>query len=159
MGSRLRKFALVICLWPAGCMVAQPLERPTAPPDASPDQIEVFAEIMNAHRRKVGCKPLAWVGPVARVAQQHSLDMVANRFFSHTNLLGETPFDRLRKAGIKYTRAAENIAQGQRSAQHVLNSWLTSPGHRRNIEDCAFQQHGLGLYQNHWTHLFVTLPK
>ena len=142
-----------------GCFVAQPIDRPTAPPSASPDQIPELVELVNKHRSKVGCKALSWVGPVAQVAQRHSQDMVANRFFEHTNLLGESPFDRLRKAGIKYTRAAENIAQGQRSATHVMSSWLSSAGHRRNIEDCAFQQHGIGLFQNHWTHVFVTLPR
>jgi uncharacterized protein YkwD len=119
----------------------------------------VFADLVNAHRRKIGCKPLSWLTPVADVAQRHSQDMVANKYFDHTNPLGESPFDRLRKAGIKYTRAAENIAYGQRSAQEVLNTWLGSAGHRRNIEDCALQQHGIGLFQNYWTHVFITLPK
>ena len=153
-----KKLLLALSFLPAGCVGITRIDPPVAPPEAAPDQIKVVAEMVNAHRRKIGCKPLAWLSPVAAVAQNHSQDMAANRFFSHKNLLGETPFDRLEKAGIKYRRAAENIASGQRSAQQVVISWLQSAGHRRNIEDCALQQHGIGLFQNHWTHVFVTLP-
>jgi uncharacterized protein YkwD len=53
--------------------------------------------------------------------------------------------------------AAENIAAGQWSAQQVLDSWLSSPGHRRNIENCGLLEHGVGLTQNHSTHVLVTL--
>lgn len=140
-------------------MVPPRIDPPKAPPPASPDQIREVAELVNEHRRKKGCKELTWLSPVAAVAQKHSQDMFANKFFSHTNLLGETPFDRLAKAGIKYQRAAENIASGQRTAVRVVESWLQSAGHRRNIEDCAMQQHGIGLYENYWTHVFIALPR
>lgn len=140
-------------------MISRPIAPPTEPPQAAPAEIQAVARLVNAHRDKIGCKPLTWLSPVAAVAQRHSQDMYANRFFSHNNLLGESPFDRLRLAGIKYQRAAENIAMGQNTAQRVVTSWMNSPGHRRNIEDCAMQQHGIGLYQNHWTHMFVTLAK
>ena len=119
--------------------------------------MEAFVELVNKHRERVGCKPLTWLSPVARVAQNHSDEMAALGFFSHTNLRGETPFDRLRKAGIAYRLAAENIAEGQRTAEEVLASWLSSSGHRRNIEDCNLEQHGVGMTQNRWTHVFVTL--
>jgi uncharacterized protein YkwD len=139
-------------------MMAQPVAPPRQPPAATPDQIKVVAELVNEHRKTVGCKALTWLSPVAAVAQRHSEDMAVQGFFSHTNLQGESPFDRLQKAGIRYQRAAENIAAGQNSAQQVVQSWLQSAGHRRNIEDCKLQQHGIGLFQNTWTHMFVTLP-
>jgi uncharacterized protein YkwD len=97
------------------------------------------------------------VSAVADVAQKHSEDMSRNNYFSHTNQQGKTPFDRLRAAGITYTVAAENIAEGQRTAEQVLASWLSSSGHRHNIEDCRLLQHGVGLANYHWTHMFVRL--
>ena len=148
---------LALCVSVGGCMIAQPLAPPVPPPAASPDQIKVVAELVNEHRKRTGCKPLTWIGPVAAVAQRHSEDMAVQGFFSHTNLYGESPFARLEKAGIRYRAAAENIAQGQRTGEQVVQSWLRSAGHRRNIEDCRLQQHGIGLFQNHWTHVFVTL--
>ena len=155
----MRKFALLPALCALlldGCVIA-PIAPPVAPPASARDEVRAFTELVNEHRKKVGCRPLTWVSAVAVVAQRHSEEMAALGFFSHTNLQGETPFARLRKAGIQYTMAAENIAEGQRTAEQVLASWLSSRGHRRNIEDCSFRQHGIGMEQNRWTHMFVTL--
>jgi uncharacterized protein YkwD len=154
-----RRFAaLSLSLVLGGCII-QPIDPPVAPPPSARDEVEVFSKLVNEHRKKVGCKPLTWVGPVAVVAQQHSEDMFNFSFFSHINHLGKTPFDRLKAAGIRYRVAAENIAAGQRTAEQVLHSWLTSSGHRRNIENCELTQHGIGLSNNHWTHMLVTLVR
>lgn len=50
---------------------------------------------------------------IAKVAWAHSKDMIINDFFSHNNLHGESPFDRMKKAGITYSSAGENIAIGR----------------------------------------------
>ncbi len=153
-----RSSVLVILLL-GGCLVMQPIESPVDPPPSTRDEVEVFTRLVNEHRKQVGCKPLTWVGPVAVVARQHSVDMFSYGFFSHVNHLGKTPFDRLKDAGIRYRIAAENIAAGQRTAEQVLQSWLGSSGHRKNIENCELTQHGAGLSNNHWTHVFVTLVR
>ena len=140
----------------SGCMVA-PIQSPVDPPAATRDEVRILTELVNEHRKKVGCKPLTWLSAVAAIAQQHSIDMYHNRFFSHVNHFGKSPFDRLRDAGIAYSVAAENIAAGQRTAEQVLQSWLGSSGHRKNIENCRLLQHGVGLANDHWTHMFVTL--
>lgn len=124
-------------------------------PDFDP-QVEAFVSAMNDHREVVGCEPLVWNGYVAEVAQAHSVDMLQRDFFAHENPDGASPFDRLSAAEISYSRAAENIAWGYPSAEAVLAGWLDSPGHRRNIENCALTEHGVGLIESRWTHLFVT---
>jgi uncharacterized protein YkwD len=42
------------------------------------------------------------------------------------------------------TVVAENVASGQMSAREVVDGWLNSPGHRRNIEG-NFKLTGIGL--------------
>lgn len=64
--------------------------------------------------------------------------------------------DRLTDAAIAYSRTAENIAFGYPTAEAVLSGWLASPGHKANIENCALTQHGVGLLESYWTHLFIT---
>lgn len=128
----------------------------SAQPDPDGDAVEVFTTLMNEHRVSVGCAPLTWSEAVADVAEAHSADMVQRGFFDHTNPDGESPFDRLADAGIGYSRAAENIAWGHADGASVLAAWLDSSGHRGNIEDCALTQHGVGLVETHWTHVFVT---
>ena len=122
--------------------------------DADPELI-LFVDIMNDHRESVGCPRLAWNDAVADVAQSHSEDMVERDFFDHTNPDGKSPFDRLHDAGIEYSGAAENIAWGYPSAETVLDGWLNSSGHRANIENCSMTEHGVGLQQSRWTHLFI----
>lgn len=121
--------------------------------------VEQFVAEMNAHRLGEGCTDLAWHAGVATVAQDHSQDMVDRDYFSHTNPEGESPFDRLGNAGITWSGGAgENIAAGTSDASLVLELWLNSPGHRLNIENCAYTHHGVGLASGHWTHVFVTNP-
>jgi uncharacterized protein YkwD len=122
--------------------------------DADPELV-LFVDLMNDHRESVGCGRLLWNDDVASVAQHHSEDMVERNYFDHTNPDGESPFDRLQNAGIAYTGAAENIAWGYPTASAVLQGWLDSSGHRSNIENCSLTEHGVGLYQSRWTHLFI----
>lgn len=114
-----------------------------------------FVLLMNEHRASVGCGPLQWNLAVAFVAENHSEDMVLRSFFAHTNPDGASPFDRLQAAGIDYSGAAENIASGYPTAEAVLAGWLGSPGHRTNIENCSLTEHGVGLVESRWTHLFI----
>jgi uncharacterized protein YkwD len=81
--------------------------------------------------------------------------MVRRDFFSHTNPDGQSPFDRLRAAGVTYLAAAENIAYGYTTAAGVLEAWLNSEGHRRNLENCRYTHHGVGLRNGKWVHEFI----
>jgi len=116
---------------------------------------QLFVTAVNEHRAAVGCPALEWNDDVARVAQDHSDDMVERSFFDHTNPDGDSPFDRLSDAGISYNGAAENIAYGYTTAEEVLAGWLGSDGHRANIESCALTEHGVGLNASYWTHVLI----
>jgi uncharacterized protein YkwD len=106
-------------------------------------EIARFTSLVNAHRVSIGCRALVWSAAVAAVAQAHSADMARRDFFDHINPDGKTPFDRLRRAGIPYAAAAENVAYGTASAKRVLELWLKSSGHRANIENCRYTHRSL----------------
>ncbi|MCP8345202.1 CAP domain-containing protein [Clostridioides difficile] len=72
-------------------------------------------------------------------SRKHSEDMRDNNFFDHVNKKNETPFDRMKREGIVYTSAGENIAAGQINAIYAHEAWMNSEGHRKNI---------LGNYNN-----------
>jgi len=144
--------ALLICA-ACGDSFLEPVLEPGLVLDP---EVESFVEQMNAYRQTVGCAPLYWNMSVAEVALGHSRDMIERNFFAHTNPDGATPFDRMTAAGISFSRAAENIANGYPTATAVLTAWLNSPGHRNNIENCTLTEHGVGLEGTHWTHLFRT---
>ena len=76
-------------------------------------------------------------------------DMAMRLYFSHDTPEGTTFDDRERAAG--YPRpGAENIAQGYRSADAVMQGWQQSDGHRRNILACTFTTMGVGLDTRGW---------
>ena len=146
----------------AGCSVprAAAPPAPVPPRTASIDDpvVRELADRINAHRRRLGRPVLQWDARVAAVAARHSRNMVEQRFFSHTDHRGRSPFDRLDEAGIGFSKAAENIASGQRGAEAVLDAWLSSEGHRRNLEEPAYTRHGIGRFANHWTHVLIRPP-
>lgn len=170
---RIRLALLLLCV--TGCTRGR-VTPPAAPPPsrATPaitsveHELRTVADLVNEHRKGIRCPTLAWNPVVARVAQAHSDDMVRRSYFTHNTPEGVTPGQRLSAAGVKWTRTAENIAAGQRTARAVFESWMTSPGHRHNIEDCALREHGVGLTRGPpsvafgdvtyaWTHAFVTI--
>lgn len=90
-------------------------------------------DLVNAIRYKYNLNPLSDNKKATISARKHSEDMRNNNYFDHENLNNETPFDRMTKEGINYTSAGENIAAGQTNSIFVVNGWINSDGHRKNI--------------------------
>lgn len=136
-------------------------DGPAGPDSSAPPSGEVdsFVALLNDHRESVGCGRLTWHPATADVAHLHSQDMQDRGFFSHTNPDGDSPWDRLAEGGVTWNGpAGENIAQTPGGAESALQLWLNSSGHRANIENCAFDHHGVGLAGTYWTHVFITNP-
>jgi uncharacterized protein YkwD len=115
-------------------------------------------ELVNSERGKAGCAPLKVNEKLTRAAQAHSQDMADHRNMSHTGSDGSGPGDRLKRAGYTWRTYGENVAYGYRTPESVMNGWMSSPGHKRNILNCAFEEIGVGLAQpgNYWTQNFGT---
>lgn len=153
--------ALLLALALAGCSV--PAESPApaarAPAAAEDTGIAGFVEALDRHRVARGCPALLPHEGARRVAQAHSEDMLRRRYFGHTSPEGRSPGDRLTAAGIGWRSYAENIADSPQGGKALLDLWLSSPGHRRNIETCTFTHHGVGRAGSLWTHVFLTSPQ
>lgn len=157
---------------------AAPTQPPeTRPPETRPPETQPPAtnppgnqgveqqilDLVNNERSASGCGALSLNGTLNAVADAHSEDMAANDYFDHTNQHGQSPFDRISAAGYQYGTAGENIAVGYRDAAAVMEGWMNSPGHRRNILNCSFTQLGVGFAQAsggrgsiYWTQVFAT---
>ncbi|QQT25204.1 CAP domain-containing protein [Sphingobacterium spiritivorum] len=102
---------------------------------------------------------LIWNEKLAGTAVKHAQDMETRNYFSHTSPEGETFGQRLKNNGYNYRLAAENIARGQRTEAEVVEAWLNSYGHCKNImladvkEMGAARSPGAGFY---WVQLFGT---
>ncbi|MGI9037356.1 MAG: CAP domain-containing protein [Gemmatimonadota bacterium] len=51
--------------------------------------------MINQHRERVGCTPLAWHAPSAEIAAARSADMHERRYFDHVTPEGRNVFDDL----------------------------------------------------------------
>lgn len=114
--------------------------------------------LTNQERSKQGLTPLKADWELSRVARHKSEDMAVNKYFSHQSPKYGSPFDMMKQFGINYRSAGENIAQGQRSPEEVVQSWMNSSGHRANILSTTFTHIGVGYSQNGnlWTQQFIS---
>ncbi|KMP99639.1 CAP domain-containing protein [Bacillus cereus] len=115
-------------------------------------------ELTNAERAKQGLSALKIDTELSKVARIKSEDMQKNNYFDHNSPTYGSPFDMMKKFGISYTSAGENIAQGQRTPEEVVQAWMNSAGHRANILNNGFTHIGVGYVEsgNYWTQQFIT---
>lgn len=100
---------------------------------------------VNAERKRAGVRPLAANSRLDQAAQRHAADMLARRYFAHQSPEGSTVRERSRSAGYDWREIGENIAEGQLTVAEVMDSWMHSPGHRRNLLDPGFRELGVGV--------------
>lgn len=143
----------------AGCVAPPITTRGDTSPVGDPaTAIADFVELANQARADAGCSGrLVWHEGVAAVAVAHSDDMSRRDYFNHVDPQQRTPMDRVQAAAIPVSAVAENIALGQPSGRAVFESWRDSPGHRRNMLNCGYTHHGVGLVDGYWTHVLVRL--
>lgn len=121
------------------------------------DQQLVLDEV-NKYRQSRGLKPLVMNAFMSHEAAIHSQDMASKRMaFGHIdfNKRIKRIYDK-----IQLCRAgSENVAYFKVGPREVVRRWLTSPGHRRNIEG-PFNMTGVGIAHDkrgfiYYTQIFV----
>lgn len=105
---------------------------------------------------------LTWDYSLEQAAFVHSSNMANYNFFSHTGLNGDQPSDRVSDQGYSWSTVGENIAAGQKDLASVMDSWLKSPGHCKNIMSANYTQMGASSVTNssaqysiYWTQVFA----
>ncbi len=111
--------------------------------------------LVNQERAKAGLKPLAKDSALTVMALDKAKDMYYNRYFDHNSPTYGSPFDMMKKYGIRFTYAGENIAKGQRTPQEVMKAWMNSPGHRQNILSPNYTKIGVAYFQGIWVQEFI----
>ncbi|MFJ9742116.1 CAP domain-containing protein [Streptomyces sp. NPDC101166] len=153
--------------WVIGGAGAQPPAQAAPPaaaaPGASPaapasGAVAKVVSLVNSERSKAGCSPLTVNAKLTKAAQDHSADMASHRNMSHTGSDGSDPGARITRAGYAWSTYGENVAYGYSTPEQVMAGWMASPGHKRNILNCAFKEIGVGLAQpgSYWTQDFAT---
>ncbi|MGP7815939.1 CAP domain-containing protein [Niallia sp. 01092] len=135
---------------------SKPASETTAATEVSAFEKEVV-ELTNKERAKNGLPALQLDTELSKVAKAKSQDMSTNNYFDHNSPTYGSPFDMMKKFGISYKAAGENIAKGQKTPEEVVQAWMNSEGHRANILSNKFTHIGVGYVENgnYWTQQFI----
>jgi uncharacterized protein YkwD len=146
-----------------------PQPDPEPPPpddtaDAAVDEITALEDevtvLVNRERDEAGCGAVTTDERLRTAARGHSRDMATNDYFDHTAPDGSSFVDRAARADYPRDAAAgENIAYGYRTPADVMDGWMNSDGHRRNLLTCSHRTIGVGLAYDrggraYWTQVF-----
>ncbi len=132
-----------------------------------------FEEVMLARINAVRAEPqvcgstnfpavpsVTWSTKLQTAAELHSVDMTTYNFFSHTGSDGSSVSSRADAQQYEWSAIGENIAAGQNTAQEVVEGWLSSDGHCRNLMNSYYTQIAVACvaddntdYQRYWTNV------
>jgi len=112
-----------------------------------PQAEERMLELVNQERTRAGLRALRADEELRQVARAHSREMFEQGYFAHNSPVTGTPFDRMRRAGIRFIVAGENLAYAP-SVQVAHEGLMRSPGHRANILRAEFGRVGIGVIRS-----------
>lgn len=113
-------------------------------------------DLVNIERRKAGVKPLVLSDELMRASAVRSQEII--KVFSHTRPDGTSFTSIVSRHG---RRIGENIAGGYQTPEDVVDGWMHSEGHRKNILHPDFTELGVGYtyeedsqYKHYWVQIF-----
>ena len=106
---------------------------------------ELIVKEVNPIREESGFLKLQINEKLSAAAQLKAEDMIKRGYFSHTGPNGERPWSWLEKVDYKYAAAGENLAIDCSNPKVLIDAWLKSPLHRKNILNGYFSDIGIGI--------------
>jgi uncharacterized protein YkwD len=119
---------------------------------------EIF-NLVNDYRNSIGLQSLKWVDIIAKESEKHSRNMASKQVtFGHDGFDGRS--DRIMKQIKRANASAENVAYtSSNDAKNVVEMWLNSKGHKKNIEG-NYNLTGIGVAKDkngvyYFTQIFI----
>lgn len=117
-------------------------------------ELEVI-RLVNIERAREGIASLQADPVLMMAARFKSQSMYDLDYFSHTSPVYGSFVNISREVfGFSARAMAENLALGQRTPEAVIQSWMNSAGHRRNLMNPSYTIIGVGFHENRWTQKF-----
>jgi uncharacterized protein YkwD len=118
-------------------------------------------DLVNAHRATLGLRPLAVGSALQASALWKARHMAKYGYMAHDDPappVARSTGERMAACGVT-GNWGENIAAGYPTPASVVSGWLSSPGHRANIENASYVSIGSGAAtsasgQVYWAHTF-----
>ena len=126
--------------------------------DVNPEKFAAeVLQLTNKERAKVGAQPLKFSKDLTASALIRALELPQK--FSHTRPNGYK-FDSAFVTGKGHV-IGENLAGGQKTPKEVVQAWMDSPGHRKNMLSKNFSELGVvycyfpnSKYKQYWVQHF-----
>lgn len=141
-----------------------PTNTNTEPTTQTPSQQKLL-DLVNASRSQ-GCNcgktyyppvaALVWNDDLENAAKKHSEYMNRTGKFSHTGENNSNAGERISAEGYQWISYGENIASGYSTEEAVIEGWLRSEGHCRNIMNGKYTEMGVATSGNYWTQIFAS---
>src|SRR5580692_2173027 len=147
-----------LCIFGWLFLAVMPHRVIAGPPASSTRISREILFFVNEFRRSKGLPALQANSYISSIALGHSRDMLTGKSpFGHDGF--RQRIDKISSRLGKLHVAAENVASGPMDAREVVDGWLHSPGHRRNIMG-DFQLTGIGVAEGsngmiYFTQIFV----
>jgi len=129
---------LLLALGPAQAMACRQ-------PDNAARMTDATLTALNTERERRGMAPLTPEPRLTSAALAHACDSAARNRMGHEGSDGSDLGDRVERQGYDFRAIAENVAAGYPSPAAVVQGWMNSPGHRRNILTRNAKDVGLGI--------------
>jgi uncharacterized protein YkwD len=144
-----------------------PQEKPDADKDKgafvlSKEEQEII-DLTNKERAKEKLPPLKANEKLFQAGRSHAANMAKHDKMEHV-LDGKNPIDRVAATTYPYLYVGENVAWAfKKTPAEVMDQWMKSEPHRKNILDKRFTEIGIGIAPNdkgilYYTQVFGT-PK
>lgn len=114
--------------------------------DASEINAANVVALMNDYRAEAGLPPLHLDPSLTRAAEARMNEMAEGEWWAHVAPDGSSPFVHI-PVDYDYAFAAENLAAGFDTAGLLVESWMESPGHRRNILGVNYADCGIAILE------------
>jgi uncharacterized protein YkwD len=125
----------------------------------------VLLKLVNDTRAK-GCKcgdtyypaapAVTWNDQLEKAAFAHAADMYEKDYFAHIAPDGSNAGIRIERAGYIWKTYGENIAAGFTTEQSVVEGWILSVSHCKNIMNRSFKEMGVGRAGAVWAQEFAS---
>lgn len=122
-------------------------------------EAQYMVNLVNNERIKNGLKPLQVLPELTKAAEDKSIDMVANNYFSHTSPTYGQFYQLVYSRNIPFRSVGENLAMAANTTK-AFYLLMASEGHKKNILNPGFTHIGVGIVRNQYgvvvTQLFIT---
>jgi uncharacterized protein YkwD len=166
MKMRMLISLLVAAFFSLSCTKAEGVNDPPVGSEVRlPNSVnkDLLMQLVNDARKK-GCQcgddyyapapALVWNDLLEKAAFIHANDMYQHNFFNHTGQDGSNVSQRMERVGYQWMAFGENIGMGYKDEKEVIEGWLKSPGHCKNIMNRKFKEMAVARVGNYWTQTF-----